>query len=152
MEKAEKLKVLTSAKIGEAFSDEAASAAASRLKQRLAGTQLYGGIPADALADLAIIAANKVKNGVTDFAEFSSQMVKEYGEKVRPELQKLYQDTMEKVFGNRRNLDLQEVSGGHTIEKHIGKSESWLRKRLESDPALKNTNYASSFRNRSNCQ
>ncbi|MDQ3650810.1 MAG: hypothetical protein M3458_11170 [Acidobacteriota bacterium] len=36
---------------------------------------------------------------------------------------------------------------GHTVEIHVGKSEAWLRKRLETDPSLRNQNYASSFFN-----
>jgi Bacterial CdiA-CT RNAse A domain len=36
---------------------------------------------------------------------------------------------------------------GHTIEKHVGKSEHWLRKRLNTDPILKNEDFCSSFRN-----
>lgn len=43
----------------------------------------------------------------------------------------------------RRNVELQEQVGGHTIERHIGKSESWLRNRIQSE-GLEN---ASSFRN-----
>jgi hypothetical protein len=66
------LKSATTAKIGEAFSDEAASAAANRLRGRLQQATLYAGVPADALIDLAVVATNKVKNGVKDFTEFSS--------------------------------------------------------------------------------
>ncbi|MGH9903187.1 MAG: RNase A-like domain-containing protein, partial [Pyrinomonadaceae bacterium] len=44
----------------------------------------------------------------------------------------------------RRNLDAHELAGGHTIERHVGRSENWLRNRLASDPDLQ---FASSFRN-----
>jgi hypothetical protein len=37
------------------------------------------------------------------------------------------------------------VVGGHTIEKHVGKSDSWLRNRLATDP--KKISVASTFRN-----
>jgi hypothetical protein len=36
---------------------------------------------------------------------------------------------------------------GHTIEVHVGKSEAWLRNRLETDPQLKKDKFSSSFRN-----
>lgn len=97
LEKAKLLKSATTAKIAEAFSDEAASAASTRLRQRLAGTQLYSGIPADALADLAIVSANKIKNGAVKFADFSKQMIDEAGEKVKPYLEKLYREQMVKL-------------------------------------------------------
>ncbi|HWN66612.1 MAG TPA: RNase A-like domain-containing protein [Haliangium sp.] len=44
----------------------------------------------------------------------------------------------------RRNVESHENAGGHTDEKHIGKSESWLRQRLAREPDL---DAASSFRN-----
>lgn len=44
----------------------------------------------------------------------------------------------------RRNLNSHELAGGHTVERHVGRSENWLRNRLASDPDLQ---FASSFRN-----
>jgi hypothetical protein len=44
----------------------------------------------------------------------------------------------------RRDVRSHEDAGGHTGERHIGKSEHWLRKRLANDP---NPGAASSFRN-----
>lgn len=49
--------------------------------------------------------------------------------------------------GPRRDIEMQEAAGGHTIERHVGKSESWLRKRIETDPTLRVDGTASSFRN-----
>jgi hypothetical protein len=46
--------------------------------------------------------------------------------------------------GERRSVESHESSGGHTRERHVGRSESWLRRRLANDPDLE---YASSFRN-----
>jgi hypothetical protein len=45
--------------------------------------------------------------------------------------------------GNRQNLQDQERSGGHTIEKHVGKSEAWLQKRAQTE----NERFVSSFNN-----
>jgi len=139
------LKSATTAKIAEAFSDEAASAAASRLRGRLQQATLYAGVPADALIDLAVVATNKVKNGVKDFTEFSKQMVVEFGESVRPELRKAFDKGVDAVYGSRRDLDLHELLGGHTIEKHVGKTEKWLRQRLKDNPLIEAT---SSFYNK----
>ncbi len=216
-----KLKELVSlgkAKVAEAFTDEAALAVATRLRQRLQAATMYAGIPADALADLAVVAANKVKNGAVRFGEFSKQMVQEFGEKVEPYLSKLYRDGLisldlnqgkqilsaggkvideavvreakEKVFDlvknnkpvelqeffegtngirnkygsefvdelkqtrdkfvdnlsgtTRRTVDTHDLLGGHIREEHIGRSETWLRNRLETDLTLRD---ASSFPN-----
>ncbi len=134
---------LGKAKVVEAFSDEAALAAATRLRQRLQATTLYAGIPADALGDLAVVAANKVKNGAVKFSEFSKQMVADFGDKIKPKLLELYQDSFEKVFGARKDLGLDELLGGHSIKKHVGKSDNWLRQRLLKEDIP----FASTFRN-----
>ncbi len=144
LEKAKLVKTATVAKITESFSDEAASAAASRLRGRLQTTTLYAGVPADALTDLTIVAANKVKNGVKDFAEFSEQMVQKFGEKVRPELRKAFDEAVEKVYGKRRTIETHDVLGGHTYTKHIDKSIEWLKQRLIKEPDIP---FASSFKN-----
>jgi hypothetical protein len=49
--------------------------------------------------------------------------------------------------GTRRDIQMQDAAGGHTIERHVGKSETWLRNRLQNDPELKKVNFCSSFRN-----
>jgi hypothetical protein len=139
------LKSLATAKVAEKFSDEAASLASRRISQKLAATSLYSGVAgAEILADLAVVATNKVKNGAIKFSEFSKQMVSDFGDKIKPKLLELYQDAFEKVHGVRKNLDLDELLGGHSIEKHVGKSEDWLRDRLLKEPETK---IASSFRN-----
>lgn len=107
LEKADALKAATAVKIAEAFSDEAAKVAKQRFSQKMA-TQLYSGIPIDAMADLAIIATNKVSKGVTRFADFSRQMIQELGENIRPRLEKLYREAMQKIG---REVDDVEIKG-----------------------------------------
>ena len=52
---------------------------------------------------------------------------------------------MDEFFAaERRNVNTHETLGGHTIERHVGRSENWLRQRLAGDPDLR---FASSFRN-----
>lgn len=94
LENADALKTATVAKIAETFSDEAASAAANRLRGRLQQTVLYGGIPADMLADFAVVSANKIKNGAVKFADFARQMVDDFGDAIKPHLEKLYRERM----------------------------------------------------------
>lgn len=92
--KLKELANLGKTKIAGAFSDEAALLAANRLRARLAATTLYVGIPADALADFAVVSANRIKNGATKFSEFARQMVNDFGEKVKPYLEKMYREQM----------------------------------------------------------
>jgi hypothetical protein len=87
------LKSLATAKVAEKFSDEAASLAGERARKALA-TQLYSGIPVDILADMAVVAGNKISKGAVKFGEFSTQMVEKFGEKVKPHLEKLYRNQM----------------------------------------------------------
>lgn len=47
----------------------------------------------------------------------------------------------------RRDVKLHETEGGHTIKMHVGKSENWLRNRLNSDSDI--GDFASSFANES---
>lgn len=97
--KADDVAAAARAKLAATFSDEAAAAASQRLKQKLT-TQLYSGIPADALAEAAVIAGNKIAHGAEKFADFAKQMINEFGEKVKPELEKLYREAMTK-FGKK---------------------------------------------------
>lgn len=106
MEKAKLLKSTTTAKIAEAFSDDAAKVARQKFSQKMAN-QLYSGIPVDALADLAIIATNKVSKGITKFADFSRLMIQELGENVRPQLEKLYREAMQRTG---REIDEVEIN------------------------------------------
>ncbi|HEX8734308.1 MAG TPA: hypothetical protein VF721_03225 [Pyrinomonadaceae bacterium] len=106
LEEAGNLKKAGLVKIAEAFSDEAAEIAARRFRQKLQ-TQLYSGIPADALADLAVVAGNRIGKGAVRFADFSRLMVQEFGDRVKPYLEKLYREAMEKLG---RKVDDAEIS------------------------------------------
>jgi Bacterial CdiA-CT RNAse A domain len=134
--KAEKTAVAVTAKVANKFSDEAAGLAGERARKALA-TTAYSGIPVDILADMAVVAGNKIGKSVVRFTEFSKQMVAEFGDKIKPKLLELYQDAFEKVHGARKTLDLDELLGGHSIERHVGKSENWLRQRLLNEPLTK---------------
>ncbi len=119
LEDASQLKQAGLVKIADAFSDEAAVLAKRRFAQKMS-TQLYSGIPVDALADLTVIATNKVQKGVVKFADFSRQMIQEFGENVRPHLEKMYRGAMEKI-GRKideaeiNNTDVNQIARRQTI-------------------------------------
>ena len=94
-DKTSELASLGKAKIAETFSDEAASLASLRARQKFASLMFYNGAAgADILADLSIVAGNKIKNGAVKFTDFSKQMIAEVGEKVKPHLEKLYREQL----------------------------------------------------------
>jgi hypothetical protein len=45
-------------------------------------------------------------------------------------------ETVEKTYGNRKTIEVDELLGGHTIEQLVGKSDGWLRRRRPSDGDL----------------
>jgi hypothetical protein len=91
--KAENTAVAVTAKVANKFSDEAAGLAGERARKALA-TTVYSGIPVDVLADMAVVAGNKISKGAVKFGEFSTQMVEKFGEKVKPYIEKLYREQM----------------------------------------------------------
>jgi hypothetical protein len=80
--------------------------------------------------------------------EASSQPIQRQQEEQQetPEIQvQLAADSAGKTAkGERRNVQSHEDLGGHTGERHSGKSENWLKKRLRDEPETEN---ASSFYN-----
>lgn len=102
LEEANNLKKAGVLKLAETFSDDAAEIARQSAKNRLRqlSSQLNSGLPLDPqlLKDLSVIAGNKIKNGATAFADFTRQMIDDFGEQVKPHLEKLYREAMEK-FG-----------------------------------------------------
>ena len=88
------LKLLAKAKIAETFSDEAASLARKRLIVGLVGIGANTPLPASFLKDFAVIAGSKLKNGGMKFADFAKQMTNQFGEQIKPYLEKLYRERM----------------------------------------------------------
>lgn len=80
--------------------ESAASAAMNRIKARRAEGRLTAGLdPAD-LADHAIYGALKIAKGVTEFASWSADMVKEFGDYIKPHLQDIFKASNDKFEEN----------------------------------------------------
>jgi Bacterial CdiA-CT RNAse A domain len=103
------------------------------------------------LIDEAIIKAAKekveklVKNGdAQELKAFLKETYQKHGYQLYNELKETVAKTIDETYGIRKTIDLDEILGGHAIEKHVGKSDNWLRKRLltEGIPS------ASTFRNK----
>ena len=69
--------------------DNLEEAARERIKQRKG--RVMSGIPVDDLVDYSIIGATKIAKKGLDFAEWSAEMVSEFGDDLKPYLQSIYQ-------------------------------------------------------------
>jgi hypothetical protein len=78
--------------------DEITARAEKRLKIRWdeSAKKFYGGLPIDPVrtamdaGDLAIIGAQRIIRGANTFSRYSKQMISEYGERIKPQLEALY--------------------------------------------------------------
>jgi len=91
-------------------------------------------------------AANLVKAGdAQQLKTFLKDSYQKYGYQLYDELKTTVAKTIEDTYGVRKTVDLDEMLGGHTLEKHVGKSDDWLRNRLLNDAGAE---AASTFRNK----
>lgn len=70
------------------FSHLQADAARARIKAR--AFTFSAGVDPTVLADIAIIGADHILTGATDFAAWSKRMIDEFGEKISPHLQEIF--------------------------------------------------------------
>jgi hypothetical protein len=90
------------------WADANIAAAESRLKDRGTMNTMKAFVhPAD-VADAMIIGANYMLKGAVNFTDWSARMVEEFGEQVRPHLQRLYADS-KAAFEARRPMGNDEV-------------------------------------------
>lgn len=70
--------------------DREAAAALKRIRQRMAGGQLYSGIPLDALGDYVVYGAAKIAKFGVEKGQWAADMVRDLGEHVKPHLDDLW--------------------------------------------------------------
>jgi 3D (Asp-Asp-Asp) domain-containing protein len=98
----------------------AADAARDRIKQRRAEGRLFTGVDPTDIADYAIIGADHLLEGATKFSDWSSRMVSEFGEKIRPYLDDIFKRSKEY---NEQQAD-KESKGSKSVKKRIVKASS----------------------------
>ncbi|MGX1402361.1 hypothetical protein AB7M70_011834 [Bradyrhizobium japonicum] len=76
------------------FLDSQEEAARRRLAAR---KNRANSLPAEDFYDYAVIGASKLAKGTIKFADFSEQMIKEFGEEIRPYIQQIYDKASEMV-------------------------------------------------------
>lgn len=87
-------------------------------------------------------------NHPAELDKYLDEIKNKYGTDFFNELKETRTKYVENIYEtSRRTIDTQDLLGGHIREEHIGRSETWLRNRLDNDISLKDTKYASSFRN-----
>lgn len=119
------------------FADANIAAAKQRMNKR--GVRLNAFIdPAD-VADASIIGANYMLKGATSFADWSEKMLKEFGETVKPHLQRLYGEA-KAAFDNRRpigNDDVRRVATDYVANIGLGPGQTHGYQMLNTDIATK---------------
>ncbi len=95
------------------FISEQADAARERIKSRLekAGTSQFvegenngGLLSKENLVDLATVGAEHIAKGAVKLAEWSEQMVKDFGEAIKPHLKSIYDSALAKVEDSKTEL------------------------------------------------
>ena len=84
--------------------DAAEKKALDRIKKR--GTRLTAGIDPAEMADLAIIGAAKIAKGTIKFGEWSAEMVREYGARIKPYLKTIYARSQQGASRLKVNAEL----------------------------------------------
>lgn len=71
--------------------DKASGDALARIDARAKkGQRLGAGLPIDDMIDMSIYGATKIAKGATDFAAFSIEMTRQFGDTIKPHLKELY--------------------------------------------------------------
>lgn len=100
-----------------------AESARMRIRARLSEGRIQSGFDPLDVADHAIIGADYIARGFTKLADWSREMVKEFGEAIRPHLQAIFERAGE-VKANEAKLQAIKTRTAKSIEKYKGKLES----------------------------
>lgn len=89
------------------FLSDQAEQARVRIRQRAASGRVQSGLDPLDLADHALVGADLIAKGVTDLGKWSAEMVKEFGERIKPYLKDVWnksQDVRDDVTVNQKLL------------------------------------------------
>ncbi|MDD5239981.1 MAG: hypothetical protein PHH61_06000 [Candidatus Nanoarchaeia archaeon] len=84
--------------------------------------KMRAGLPGEVLTDLAKVGAAKLARKTMDFAEWSVEMIREFGEKVKPYLKQIFDDSNKLI--KSKSLRTPEQKAVTTIDKAIRKTLS----------------------------
>jgi hypothetical protein len=89
-------------------------------------------LPVDALYHLATIGASKIAKGTVKFTDFSEEMVKEFGEQVRPYAQQIYNKAVETFNLQSESVTRQRLSEVEKITNKALKDKNLSADEVES--------------------
>lgn len=101
------------------FLGEQANKARERIKER--GSRLTTGIDPVDLADHAIIGADYIAKGLTEVGKWSSEMIRDFGETIKPYLSELY----------KRAKELHAANAGVFTDKRMEMAKKRTTKRID---------------------
>lgn len=117
--------------------EEQANRARQRLQER-GKTTIFGSGPLHELPnilDYAIIGASKIARGTLDFAKWSGEMLNEFGEKIKPHLDLVW-DHSKRII-NERTVQQADTSGKSEVQKIIERNAGMTRSDLAEKLGLK---------------
>ncbi len=107
------------------FISKQAENARERIKARMKEGRVMSGLDPIDLADHAIVGAEYIAKGVTKFAEWSGEMVKEFGEKITPHLKAIFDRSQNEHDSAKLNTMLAQRA--KELEKSIAEKQEALR-------------------------
>jgi len=107
------------------FAKTQKEAALERIKNRR-GNKLYSGIPLSQLQDEVIYGASQVIEAGANFTKWSAQMVKQFGEGIRPHLKRIFKGAQKQATNWKRDIAKQTVAA----KKAVMKPQEDLKTRL----------------------
>lgn len=102
------------------FLESQEQAAKERLRAK--GIQISSN-PLDVWADYAYIGALKLAKGAIKFADFGEQMIKDFGEDVRPHLRNLYEKSQEILNQSTKKINEQVISQAERVAESFIKQK-----------------------------
>ncbi|MGX4584070.1 hypothetical protein [Paenibacillus chitinolyticus] len=95
------------------FLEDQEQAAKERLRAK--GIQISSGIDPTIVANYAIIGASKLAKGTIKFADWSAEMIKDFGEAIRPHLTELYEKAQEQLLSSSKKISEETISKAEKI-------------------------------------
>ncbi|MEH7082971.1 hypothetical protein V7139_09585 [Neobacillus drentensis] len=87
-------------------------------------------LPADIFYDYTIIGAAKIAKGTVKFADFSEQMVKEFGDEIKPYIQQVYNKAVEtfnlqsESITSKRLSDVEKITNKALKDKNLSENDA----------------------------
>jgi hypothetical protein len=98
--------------------DRAEKAVKARIRKIKGEGRLGAGVDPELMANMTALGAIKIAKGIRDFTAWAAEMVREFGESVRPHLQEIWQASLERARTFDGGVDGKKMHG--TAERVVG--------------------------------